>query len=287
MKRTTTSAFKTQPAVAAKKNNSFFIIGVLILLVFLLLRNYIGALSINILTVIDHFLNLNARLSPILMWGAMGILLGAIAGSLTVWKKYKLAFKWNFISIGLLGIFVIILIAMSSPMGTVVVPGVFETKEATDLIEVSSGQSLSAYKTYTYDAANLIDDDNSTAWMFLHEDLREESVSYLFTDEKMRKAKHVKVNGIRLMNGFNKSHAKWNSFNRVREFIVYHNGKQVFEGMAGDYYNSDETIDFKPVEISAGDTIRVNIHSVYRVRKDMGFTAVSKMIPMVTYKVGK
>ena len=287
MKRTTTSAFKTQPAVAAKKNNSSFIIGIIILLVFLLLRDYIGALSINILTIIDHLLNLNARLSPILMWGIMGILLGAVAGSLTVWKKYKLAFKWNFISIGMLGLCLIVSISMSTPIGTAVVPGVFETKEATDLIEVSSDWSLPAYKTFTYDAANLADDDHSTAWMFFHDDQREESVSYLFPDNKMRKVRHVKVSGIRLMNGFNKSHAKWNSFNRVREFIVYQNGARVFEGIAADQYNSDETIDFKPVEITAGDTIRVNIHSVYRVKKDMGFTAVSKMIPMVTYKVAE
>lgn len=284
MKRTTTSAFKRQPAVPAKKNNPYFIIGVILLLVLLILRNFIGAMSINLLTLTDHLLNINSSVSPILMWGIFGMFLGAIAGSLAIWKKYKLAFKWNYISIGLLSLFLIVLIAVRSPMGVATVPGVFETAEATDFVEVNSYWALPAYKTYTYDAANLVDDDNSTAWMFLHDDQREESVSYLFPNDKMSKIRHVKVSGIRLMNGFNKSHAKWNGFNRVREFIVYHNGTRVFEGMAADQYNSDETIDFKPIEINAGDTIKVNIHSVYRVKKDMGFTAVSKMVPMVTYK---
>lgn len=283
MKRPTTSVFRSQPAPPIKKTNPFYMIGVILLFILLVLHNVIGALSINFFTVIDHLLKVYDSVSPIFMWGIMGILFGSVAGSFAVWKKYKLAFKWNLISIGSLILFIIVLIALSSPLEVFVSKSKIETSEATDLIRVSSEWFLPSYKTHRYDASNLIDADRNTAWMFIHEDRREESVSYLFTNEKMNKLEHVKVNGIRLMNGFNKSHSKWNSFNRVREFAVYHNGKNVFEGTASDFYNLDETFDFSPIELSSGDTVRINIKSVYQVNKKNKIAAVSKMIPTVTF----
>lgn len=268
-----------------RKKKSYAILGIGFFLFLALIHNLVGAFSINFFTTLDNTLKISEQISPIVMWGILGLLIGAVVGSLVIWKKYNLEFKWNFISIGVLTLFVFTLVATSSPLGRAVSAGVEQSAEATNLVEVSSDFSLPAYQNFTYDAANLLDPLSSTSWMFLHQDGRGESVNYVFTSEKVGETKNLKVNGIRVMNGFNKSHAKWNTFNRIKDFTVYHNGSTIYEGMAADLYNDNQTLKFNPVDIKVGDTIRLRVNSVYRINKKMDITAVSSMVPMILYTV--
>jgi len=284
MSKSTTSTFRSRVAAPKPKTNRFFTYCVIIFFVLLILQKTVGAFSINFFTIIDHLLNINDHVAPIFMWGVLGIFTGTIIGSLVVWKKYRLAFKWNYISFGALGLFILLLLMISSPMGIVSGLVYQQRDEAANLTEVSSESGLAAYKEYTYDAANLLDSVPGTAWIFVHEDQLGESVNFIFGGEKMLKVGSLNVNGIRIMNGFNKSHSKWNSFNRIRGFTVYKNGTKVYDGVAADLFNTDETIDFEPVEAKAGDTIKIHVNSIYRIKKTLDIAAVSKMVPMVTYR---
>lgn len=254
--------------------------------VLILVHKPIGALCVNFFTIIDHILEIHPGISPFFMWGILGLLFGAIAGSLVMFKKYRLAFKWNLISIGFFLLVFGTLFAFSSPFGTKAGRAILEDDTAGGLIEIRATSSIPDYNQYNYRPENLIDNDKGTAWMYVRNRDRVESVGYLFNSKKITELKEVEIRGLRIRNGYSKNREKWGNFNRVKDFTVYHNGKPVYSGTAADKFNIDEDIVFgQQIPVNLGDTIRVDMNTIYRGNnKKTDITAVTEMIPLVSIK---
>lgn len=258
------------------------IVGIVVLF---MLRHLIGAVSVNFFTAVDHILEIHRSLSPVLMWGILGLFMGAIAGSLVMWQKYKLAMKWNFISIGVFVLFILVLAALSSPLGTKKGVASLQDHTAASMVQVTATSALPDYKQYHYKAENLIDKDLNTAWMYLPGKIGGESVRYIFEQDKMAGLTDLKLTGLQLRNGYSKSMAKWKSFNRIRGFTVYVNSTQVYSGAAVDKYNTEEDIVFNQSPVNPGDTVTVYIHSVYRGNnRKADITAVTEMVPLISFQ---
>ena len=259
----------------------WLIIGVAILLI---IQKPIGALSVNFFTVTDHLLAVHTAIPPFLMWGILGLFLGAIVGSLVIWAKYKLAFKWNLLSIGAFLFLLLILFVLSAPLSTA--KGRIEDHTASAMVKVSATNSLPDYKHYHYSADNLIDQDGSTAWMYAQHKTTEESVRYVFRKPDSVEFTNPQVTGLQLKNGYSKNKDKWKSYNRLKGFTVYHNNKLVYTGTAADKYNIVEDIVFtQQVPVNEGDTISVRINSVYRGNnRKADITAITEMVPLVSYQ---
>lgn len=259
----------------------WLIIGVLVILI---MQKLIGAFSVNFFTVIDRLLEIHPAIPPFLMWGILGLFVGAIVGSLVIWAKYKLAFKWNLLSIGALIFLLLVLFIISAPLSTV--QAHMEDHTASAMVKVSATNSLPDYKQYHYSADNLIDKDGNTAWMYMQDKINLESVHYVFTKPDLIEYTNPQVTGLQLKNGYSKNKDKWKSYNRLKDFTVYHNNKLVYSGTAADQYNIVEDIVFtQQVPVNPGDTISVRINSVYRGNnRKADITAISEMVPLVSYQ---
>lgn len=259
----------------------WWIIGVLVLLI---MQKLIGAFSVNFFTAIDNILEIHPAVPPVLMWAIYGLFVGAIAGSLVIWAKYKLAFKWNFLAIGVFIVVTYLLFILSSPLSTA--QGHQSVNKPAAMIKVSAAHSLPDYKQYNYKAENLIDQDGNTAWMYMRDKSNPETVWYVFTKPDLVEFTNPEVTGLQLKNGYSKNHDKWRSYNRLKDFTVYHNRKLVYSGTAADKYNIVEDIVFnQQIPVNEGDTISVFINSVYRgSNKKADITAISEMVPLVNYQ---
>lgn len=246
----------------------------------------IGAFCVNFFTVIDHVLQIHPGISPFFMWGVSGLLFGAIAGSLVMFKKYRLAIKWNLVPVGFFVLVFGALFAFSSPFGTKASRAVLEDDTAGALIEIRATSSIPDYNQYNYKPENLIDNDKGTAWMYIRNREQVESVGYIFNSKKINELNEVQIRGLRIKNGYSKNREKWGNFNRIKDFTVYHNSKPVYSGTAADKFNTDEDIVFgQQIPVSLGDTIRVDINTIYRGNnRKADITAVTEMVPLVSFK---
>lgn len=253
-------------------------------LVVLIMQKPIGALSVNFFTVVDRLLAIHQAIPPFIMWGILGVFVGAIAGSLVIWAKYKLAFKWNLLSIGAFLFLLLILFILSAPLSTA--QAHIEDHTARAMVKVSAANSLPDYKQYHYSADNLIDQDGSTAWMYIQDKTNLESVRYVFTKPDLIEFTNPQVTGLQVKNGYSKNKEKWKSYNRLKDFTVYHNHKLVYTGTAADKYNIVEDIVFnEQIAVNEGDTITVRINSVYRGNnRKADITAITEMVPLVSYQ---
>jgi hypothetical protein len=126
-----------------------------------------------------------------------------------------------------------------------------------------------------------IDSDVKTAWVVGGENYGiGESVTFSFSKKQFKEAqmKTVNFNGFTLVNGYTKNKRVWRENSRVKRLLIEHNGKPLYEVKLHDVMNVQD-IDFKPVYLKAGDTIKVTILEVYPgdVYKD---TALSVLVPM-------
>ncbi|MES3016765.1 MAG: hypothetical protein V4721_03255 [Bacteroidota bacterium] len=79
-------------------------------------REMLGMLSVRFVVFTDRLLNISDSLNPVLMWAVLGLLLGAIYGSLIATRKLKLDAQINKVLIGTIGFIVFIMTLVNRPL---------------------------------------------------------------------------------------------------------------------------------------------------------------------------
>lgn len=74
----------------------FFLLALLLAIIF---NRYFSIIAINTFLFFDNILNVSQSISPFILWGILGLLVGTVYGTFVAWKKYTLDFKLNLIPI--------------------------------------------------------------------------------------------------------------------------------------------------------------------------------------------
>jgi hypothetical protein len=220
---------------------------------------------------------------PALMWAILGVFAGLVCGSWVARKKYHLNMKITWVSLAILAMFIQVAVSVNKPVKAEAEVQTRESTLATSLVSVISSEPLPAYLTYSYTADNLLDSLDDTAWMF-RSSADTNYVSFIFDKEGADELPRLTLTGFKIKNGYNKTLFKWNSFNRIKGVAVLHNSSLVGELTASDLYDQEEVLSIDPVVLQKGDTIRLNIKSVYTGKKNtLNSTAVTRLVPIISY----
>jgi len=276
----------TRPLTPMKKSNNGFwlIIGVGALVLILILNKALGALSYNFFVAGDNFFKLSEHIPPFVMWGVGGILIGAIIGSIVVCIKYKLALKWLAPPIaGSILIFTVFLL-LSGPLLSNEGQRTVKRRDGSKYVEISASTALPKYQHHEYGPDLLLDNDDSTAWMYIEKAGKPATVNYVFKGAKMDSVSNVQLIGIRFAPGYQKNYDKWQNSNKPKDYVIYKNSEQVLTGTLEDHFGNEE-VAIKNLVINAGDTIKVEITSSYKpLEKKVNIIAVSMMYPVISVR---
>lgn len=266
------------------QSRPWLLICLIVLVMVLVFHRYLAIFSYNFFSRTDHMLQLNHRLSPLLMWGILGWFAGMAAGGFIIGKKYNLTLKWKLIP-AVAGVVLVLLLTMwSSPIGARTETAAVTAGKDHQLALATVTDSLENYKQSGYGGRNLTDNNVQTAWLF--KTGREDqlpSASFLFTQNRMTNYVNVKIAGIRLQNGYSRMEAKFKDYNRIRQFTVYLNNREIYSGTAKDEFRAFQEFAFDQVRISPGDILKVSINSLYPgTKRGAGITALSELQPMIS-----
>lgn len=256
---------------------------VIIMLVLLFVfRKQLGITGINSFLFMDNLLHVNNEVQPAVMWAVFGLCIGAVYGSYTAWKKYRLSFKVNLIPIAVFLLLLVLLSAVSQPIQSSSLDASGRAADAYGLVTVQASSRLPDYNNNSYSEANLLDRDDHTAWIEnnAYSGLGEH-IDFIFSHSGMGSSGRLKCTGFRIKNGYNKSEKTWRDHNRLKTFSVYHNNNLVSNLPAGDYFDRWEEIRMKPLPVRSGDVISIYITSVYPGSKISSQTAISELVPIV------
>lgn len=83
-------------------------------------RRMVGRYSFGTFAYIDRLVHLTDTVPPFIAWGMIGLLVGAVYGSIVAWRKYKLHYTVNLIPLGIfiVVIFVLVMVKPSAPQIT-------------------------------------------------------------------------------------------------------------------------------------------------------------------------
>ncbi len=81
-----------------------------------LFREILGFISVRFIVFTDRLLNMSDSFSPVLMWALLGLLLGAIYGSLVATRRYKLDGKINQALIGTISFILVVTAFVNRPL---------------------------------------------------------------------------------------------------------------------------------------------------------------------------
>lgn len=112
------------PAPAPKANHAgtnfnYKIIGAFALLAFIYFaQDFLGKKSFAFFLYTDNLVKVSASVSPVLMWGVLGLFAGLVYGCFVAWRKYRLDYKLMFIPIAVFAALVLILHLVNQPFVT-------------------------------------------------------------------------------------------------------------------------------------------------------------------------
>lgn len=112
-----TTHFRTTSKNQSNKNTGGLLVFAIVVIIALiiLLREILGQFSLATFAFIDGLLKFNESMPPILGWMILGLLVGAIYGSVVAWKKYNLSFSINLIPIGGFLLIAVLLFIINKP----------------------------------------------------------------------------------------------------------------------------------------------------------------------------
>src|SRR4051794_1145215 len=143
----------TAPAPAEAKDGPggvwLFLIILFVVLTFVF-NEALGNFSFKVFLFLDNLVKISDSASPLLLWGMLGLMIGAIYGSFVAWKKYKLDLTVNFIPVGIVLLFIAILFKVNHPLET-----------NTFGVSTSNLQTDYAYDIVTATAYNTTQDNNA------------------------------------------------------------------------------------------------------------------------------
>ena len=268
------------------KNNSgsCLIISIVIIVVIVFLRKWISKLCVNFFIRVDNMLNADELISPIIMWGIFGLLMGATIGALVVTKKYRLKTIWRVPAFAILLAFMIMLLSLRKPLSDNISLTRYTYVSGANFVDVIASRTIPNYKNYNYGAQNLIDVNNKTSWMYVNANGKSETVNMIFSKEKNDHMESIELAAFHVVNGFVKDRTKWSNYNRVRDYTIYRNNEAIVSGTLLDEFKTNQQILFSNLNINKGDTIKFKINSVYLGRrKNINITALTELYPFINY----
>jgi hypothetical protein len=273
----------SNPLLPPKKNNKAAGWIVFIIIALLIINRPLGYVAVSLFLFLENALMFSKAIPPALMWAILGVFAGLVCGSWVARKKYHLNMKITWVSLAILAMFIQVAVSVNKPVKAEAEVQTRESTLATSLVSVISSEPLPAYLTYSYTADNLLDSLDDTAWMF-RSSADTNYVSFIFDKEGADELPRLTLTGFKIKNGYNKTLFKWNSFNRIKGVAVLHNSSLVGELTASDLYDQEEVLSIDPVVLQKGDTIRLNIKSVYTGKKNtLNSTAVTRLVPIISY----
>ncbi|TKK71528.1 hypothetical protein FC093_00435 [Ilyomonas limi] len=247
-------------------------------------RATVGSYSFKAILFVDNLVKLTDAISPLILWGILGLLIGAIYGSFVAWKKYKLHVTVNLIPIGIFILFVTILYKVNHPLDSVTFATArnLQTQYAYNLVTATAYNSLQD-KNANYKPAFLLDNNDKTAWITNANAGTNADIRFSFSSLQDYTNKHLQCVGFAIKNGYRKSPQLWDSFARVKEVSIKHNGRLITSVILNDKNSDKEEIEIAPISISSFDNISISINTVYPGEKYTDRVAVTELVPIVQY----
>lgn len=140
-----------QPAKRSTGNRWLFAVIVLALVIYFN-RRMVGRYSFGTFAFLDQLVHITDAVPPFIAWGMIGLLVGAVYGSVVAWKKYKLHYTVNLIPLGVL-ILVTFILVMAKPAASHIIDKPAPAAE----VHIDSSINVSSLKKYIVNRWKLTD----------------------------------------------------------------------------------------------------------------------------------
>ncbi|HEY5408529.1 MAG TPA: hypothetical protein VIJ92_15655 [Ginsengibacter sp.] len=274
------------PKTKTAGNASLWVIlAVLLIGVVAFFKTPVSIYSFRAFIFMDNFLNIT-RASSVINWAILGLFVGFIYGSFVAWKKYKLTFAINFISIATFIAVIAILFLVNNPSQSKAFAAVSKTESryAYNLVSVSD-KSMNSNLTKNNYASYLVDSNNNTAYLIKDQKRKDLycEIEFSFSRGVNINGENVKCTGIMIQNGNRRSQEMWNNYGRVKNLSVWKNGTLITEGVAVDSSDNSQEIKIEPISVSPYDRLSVKLTSSYPGVKYPKEIAITELIPIIEY----
>jgi hypothetical protein len=264
--------------------STYIIIGLVVLVLLLALSRILAVAGANLFIFLDKLLSFGNNTPAVTGWIFLGILCGLICGTWVAFKKYKLKSKLLLAPLLIMALFILILFMANHPLRRIDRPvPVVHTADAHNFIDVGSSGYLSQQGQLTYTHYNLVDFNDSTAWI---ENAKYAGIGFelRFTfNERIDNLKNCRLVAFRIRNGYTKSQKLWQDHNRVKDLVLYFNSNLVQNLFISDSFDPIE-IYITPTPVKNGDVVTLSISSVYSGKKRPDQTAISALMPIIQYE---
>jgi hypothetical protein len=272
-----------QPATKSSGCSGLIFILVLLALTYVF-QEPLGSYSAGVFRFTDNLLQLGNNVSPVIGWGVLGLLSGAIYGSVVAWRKYKLHASVNLIPIVILILFVGILYLVNKPLDAQAFAFTRNTQTAYayDLV-TAEVYNASPGNNAMYKPLFLLDSSDNTTWIT---DVAKGAAEVRFSFNGMKKYadKDLQCIGFIIKNGYRKSPQLWDNFARAKSLAIRHNGRFITAAVVNDKNSGSEEIKITPVTISSFDNVSISINTVYEGEKYPTRVAITELVPIVEYE---
>ncbi len=252
---------------------------VVIIVIIFFVRGMLAVISINTLLFLDNLLYAGST-SAWIMWAFLGLLLGVVVGAWVAFKKYKLAYSSVLLPLAVLLLFIVVMYLANKPGAHDTTRLERKTADATQFVTVAASGTLPDYEGNNYAPDNLLDNNDSTAWICTTDGIGKVEFTFSSYLSKLRDAKCV---ALKIKNGYNKSQKIYKNHNRLKTLFAYNNGSMIGTYSLNDDYNLWQTIAINPVPVKEGDVLSITPGSVYRGKKYTDQTAVTELVPVVEF----
>jgi uncharacterized membrane protein len=264
---------------------SLFLLMILLLALTFVFRKALGEHSFSAFQFTDSLLQTGASIPPVVSWGILGLLVGAIYGSFVAWRKYKLHGVVNLIPIEIFIMIIAILYNVNHPLeaSAFVTTNDLQTEYAYGLVTATEFNSVQD-ENAKYKPSFLLDNNDKTAWITEAYGNSYEEVRFSFGSLHDYRNKHLQCVGFAIKNGYRKSEQLWSNFARAKSLAIKYNGRLVTNAVIKDKSNSNEEIRINPIPISSFDNLSISINDVYPGEKYPDRVAISELVPIVGYE---
>ncbi len=273
---------------AKQKNNGALLWLLLIVITFAVIiafRRPLGLYSFRVFAFTDHLTKISHS-SAIPGWALLGLFIGFVYGSFVAWKKYRLNFPVNFLSIGLLLLLVTVFFLVNDPLGSNAFSRITKTQTAYAyrLMNVADKSDEPARNTFS-SVANIADSSDYTAWIKeTKKRTGDKIIEFTFSATATEARKNVRCTGLMVKNGNRRSEELWHNNSRIKNISILKNGTLIRDVTLADSNEGAETVAINPIAIQAFDRISIKINSVYPGKKFPKKTAVTEFVPILQWE---
>jgi len=223
-------------------------------------------------------------------WFVWGAFLGIVFGAVTAYKKYNLGLKVIVVPIFMLVVLTVLMAVFNEPGKNTFSNSPYSQNESTEpltqnaynFVNVTANNNLQSFKGISYNAANLIDGNTTSAWITSPSSTNNNRIEFTFnipTD-----ITKMTVTGLYIVNGYRKSYKTWKNYNKISSLSIYHNGEYIGIKSVGNNFDNSENIEVIPFEVKNRDRVSVSMNSFYSGQKYRKQVAISELVPIVVIK---